>query len=85
MITVANFLACTGSWTCLFAFGLVGLTRQAIVLAVGTSSWSSSKRFCSAATTSWAMPVTLPPGRLKLAARPIWAGAAAGSRHRRKA
>src|SRR6266545_5058554 len=50
--------------------GPVGLTRSAMVLAVGTSSCSSSKRFGPSSTVRSLTPVRLPPGRFRLATSP---------------
>ena len=50
--------------------GSVGSTRSAMILAVGTTSCSNSSRFGATSTANWAKPVTLPPGRLRLATRP---------------
>ena len=36
---------------------------------MGTSSCSNSSRFGATSTFNWVMPVTLPPGRLRLATR----------------
>src|SRR5262245_56050009 len=59
--------------------GLVGLTRCAMVLVVGTSSCNNSSRFGATSVFKWVTPVTLPPGRLKLATRSSWTGLAANS------
>ena len=50
--------------------GLAGLTSSAMTLAVGSSSCSNSSRFGATSTFAWVTPVTLPPGRLRLATRP---------------
>ena len=42
--------------------------------AVGTVSWSSSKRFGATSTFNVTAPVTLPPGRFRLATRPSSTG-----------
>ena len=47
--------------------GLAGLTSRAMTLAVGTSSCSNCSRFGVISTFVWVTPVTLPPGRLRLA------------------
>jgi len=48
-----------------------------MVLTAGMSSSSSSSRFEAVSTTSMVTPVTLPPGRFRLATRPSWTGLAA--------
>ena len=58
----------------------VGLTSRASTVALGTSSRSNSSRFPSNAVLNWLTPVTLPPGRLRLATRP----SLTGSCHRTK-
>src|SRR6202007_2296511 len=52
------------------ALRLAGLTRTPIVPALGTSSCSSSSRFGQSSPRKAATPVSLPPGRLRLATRP---------------
>src|SRR5260370_20826942 len=47
--------------------GLVGLTSRAMVVAVGTTSCNSSSRFAPTSTLNVLTPVTLPPGRFRLA------------------
>jgi hypothetical protein len=54
--------------------GTAGLTRSAITLAVGTSSCSTSSRFVATSSFNWVTPVTLPPGRFRLATRPSRTG-----------
>ena len=49
------------------AEGLAGLTRSAMMVAAGTNSCSSSSRFGPSSTFNGVTPVTLPPGRLRLA------------------
>ncbi len=56
------------------ACGLLWFTSIAISAAVGTISRSSSIRFASSATANRLTPVTLPPGRLRLATRPSLTG-----------
>ena len=51
---------------------------MAIVVAFGTSWRSSSSRFGSNCAAKKLTPVTLPPGRLRLATRPSLTGIAAG-------
>ena len=41
-----------------------------MTVAVGSSSCNSSSRFGVTSVFNWVTPVTLPPGRLKLATRP---------------
>ena len=47
-----------------------------MTLAVGINSCSNCSRFGAISTFVWVTPVTLPPGRLRLATRPIWMGSA---------
>ena len=56
------------------ASGLVGLTSMATTDALGTSSPSSSSRFCPSGPVIKVMPVALPPGRLKLVTNPAATG-----------
>ena len=56
------------------AAGLVGLTSRAMILAVGTASRNSSKSLGPTSALKLVTPVTLPPGRFRLATRPIWTG-----------
>ena len=56
------------------AFGLSGFTNMPIVAAAGTNSLSSSRRFATVKTTRKLTPVTLPPGRLRLATKPAPTG-----------
>ena len=51
--------------------GSVGLTSRAMTLAVGINSCSNCSRFGIISAFKVATPVTLPPGRLKLATSPI--------------
>jgi hypothetical protein len=55
-------------------FGLFGFTRKATVAAVGTSSQSSSSCFAISVKDNRLTPITLPPGRLRLATRPSFMG-----------
>ena len=48
--------------------------------AAGSSSCSNSSLFGVDSSDVWVMPVTLPPGRLRLATSPIWTGSAAVSK-----
>jgi hypothetical protein len=57
-------------------FGLFGFSRQPITVAVGAASCSASNCLDTTLPGTVAMPVTLPPGRLKLATRPSWTGSA---------
>src|SRR5215204_3356174 len=50
------------SSSCVSASGLLGLTRQAITLACGANSRSSSNRFAVRVPDMTVTPVTLPPG-----------------------
>ena len=54
--------------------GLVGLTSTAMMVAVGTSSCSSSSRFGPSSTSKTVTPVRLPPGRFRLATSPSSTG-----------
>ena len=55
----------------------MGFTSIAITAGAGTNSCSSSNRFGANATVIMVMPVTLPPGRLRLATRPNVTGSPA--------
>src|SRR5262245_27452633 len=57
--------------------GLVGLTSRAMLVAVGTSSRSTSSCFGASSTVRVATPVRLPPGRLRLATSPSATGSPA--------
>ena len=57
--------------------GVSRLMSIAMVRAEGTNSRSSSSRFAPSATVIRLAPVTLPPGRLKLATKPNWTGSPA--------
>ena len=63
-----------GSPTVASLIGFFGLTRKPITLACGTSSVSSSIRFCVNSSSRMLMPVRLPPGLARLAARPCSTG-----------
>jgi hypothetical protein len=54
--------------------GLVGSTSRAMTRAAGISSWASSRRLGPTSTFNWVAPVTLPPGRLRLATSPSYTG-----------
>ena len=56
------------------ALGLVGLTSSAIMVALGTSSCSSARRFGASSALKLLTPVRLPPGRFRLATRPSLTG-----------
>src|SRR5262245_64173839 len=58
------------------ALGLVGLTSKVMVLAEGTAPWSNSTSFGPTSTLKRVAPVTLPPGRFRLATNPICTGSA---------
>ena len=51
-----------------------GLLRTAINATCGTNSWISSSRFAFTVPASRLTPDTLPPGRFKLATRPVLIG-----------
>src|SRR5262249_27564791 len=51
-----------------------GFTSIATTLAAGTNSWSSSSRFAANVLVKRFTPVTLPPGRLRLATKPSCTG-----------
>ena len=53
---------------------LAGLTSTAMRAAAGTSSRSSSSRFAANSALRKLIPVTLPPGRARLATRPSLTG-----------
>ena len=53
---------------------LVGLTSSAMTVAVGTSSCKSPSRFGASSRPNEVTPVTLPPGRLRLAMSPSATG-----------
>jgi hypothetical protein len=57
--------------------GLVGLMSTAMMVAFGSSSRSSSSRFCATSTFKLVTPVRLPPGRIKLATSPTLTGSTA--------
>src|SRR5215813_824214 len=57
-------------------FGFSGFTSKEIILAVGTNSSRTSKRFGPRRLTKRLTPVRLPPGRLKLSTRPVLTGSA---------
>jgi hypothetical protein len=56
--------------------GLSGLTSTAKRAAPGSSSCKSPSRFAASSTPMSLIPVRLPPGRLRLATRPIFTGSA---------
>src|SRR5215467_321907 len=56
------------------AFELSGFTRKAIMVAAGTSSRNSSRRFATSRDVNRLTPVILPPGRLTLATNPTSTG-----------
>ena len=47
---------------------------MAIIAAVGATSCNRPTRFAKGALLNKLMPVTLPPGRLKLGTKPSWTG-----------
>jgi len=60
--------------------GLAGLMRSAMTRAEGSNSCSNSSRFGNTSSPNWVTPVTLPPGRLRLATKPSLTGSAAVSK-----
>ena len=62
------------SVNCVSISGLSGFTRQATTPDPGTSSRSSSSRLAVSAPDKMVTPVTLPPGRLRLATSPSLTG-----------
>src|SRR5215470_12550934 len=56
------------------AGGSVGFTNRPMTAALGTSSCSISSCFCPSSRKNMLTPVTLPPGRLRLATRPAPTG-----------
>src|SRR5438128_2407518 len=58
------------SWARGSVVGLFGFTSRTITLAWGTNSHSSSSRLGVSWLTMLPKPVTLPPGRARLATRP---------------
>ena len=82
-------IACAAACTSLRSAsvsGLFGFTSTPIVVALGTSWRSSSSRFAPSWPARKLTPVTLPPGRLRLATRPSLTGSPPVSeddRHRR--
>jgi hypothetical protein len=56
------------------AVGLLVLTSNATSVSEGINSRASSSRFGPTPTFNWLTPVTLPPGRLMLATKPICTG-----------
>src|SRR5262249_43633897 len=85
-----SVLACT-TWSCspslraaacrsldwLSEPGKVGLRSAAATVAVGTNSCNISTCFCTSATLKLVTPVTLPPGRSRLATSPTATGSTA--------
>ena len=57
-----------------WVFGLLGFTSRAITLACGTSSDSSSTSLGISSMVRMLKPVRLPPGRARLATRPLSTG-----------
>jgi hypothetical protein len=45
-----------------------------MIFASGINSCSNSRRFGAVSTLTWAAPVRLPPGRLRLTTRPVRTG-----------
>ena len=70
-------IACAAACTSLRSAsvsGVFGFTSMAIVVALGTSWRSNSSRFAPSTPQKKITPVTLPPGRLRLATRPSLTG-----------
>ena len=70
-------IACAAACTSLRSAsvsGVFGFTSMAIVVALGTSWRNSSSRFAPNTPAKKTTPVTLPPGRLRLATRPSLTG-----------
>ena len=61
-------------WCLGAALGLLGLTNSASTASFGTASLTSSSRLAPSTFMKLLMPVTLPPGRLRLATRPALTG-----------
>ena len=55
-------------------FRVLGTAKNAMTLAAGTSSCSKASRFATDSTLNQLMPVTLPPGRLRLDTKPTSTG-----------
>src|ERR1700730_3918481 len=66
--------ASTASRTFRSVIGLRGLTRKPINVAAGTRSCKRPTCFAASPPNSEVTPVTLPPGRFKLATRPLATG-----------
>jgi hypothetical protein len=56
--------------------GVFGSRNAAMTAALGTSSWSSPSCLPDKSVVVKITPVTLPPGRLRLATRPVLTGSA---------
>ena len=56
------------------ANGLLGLTNTAMRMARGASSRRSPSRLAPSSPCMGLTPVTLPPGLLRLATKPVWTG-----------
>ena len=65
------------------ASGAAGSNKAAMVVDLGTSSCSSPSRLAVRSTEVKTTPVTFPPGRLRLATRPVSDRIAAGYEHNR--
>ena len=68
--------ACWISRSCRVASGKTGFRSTGRTVSLGTSSRKSPSRLASSAKVSQLIPVTLPPGRLRLATRPSFTGSA---------
>src|SRR5262249_24880308 len=57
-----------------FQFRLIRISEQEMTEAFGTNSWSSPSCLATRSTVVKVTPVTLPPGRLRLATKPVLTG-----------
>ena len=72
-----DFACCCASLTFASTLGPLGLTNNAISVAVGTSSCSNCKRFINnSSDVKKLIPVALPPGRARVATSPWATGSA---------
>src|SRR5262245_43212388 len=71
---MSSAAACTSLTVDWAVGGLAGLTRTPTRAAVSNSSRSRPSRFAASSVTKKLMPVTLPPGRARLATRPYSTG-----------
>jgi hypothetical protein len=70
MAGAAARMSATKAW----ASGLTGLISAAKRAARGTNSCNNPTRLDPSSPAMELTPVTLPPGRLRLATRPVWTG-----------